>query len=329
VPMTTDTAFAVALIVMLGSRVPVELRIFLTAAAIVDDLGAILAVAIFYSGALSLIYLAPAAVLIGAPAMLNRSHVYTLAPYVVVGIALWACVLASGLNPTLAGVILALFIPTRPPPNLTALTTQASALIAAEAARDGEVLRHGPSAPALRALDAIHDRIESPADRLLRNAGARSSYLVLPLFALANAGVALRVDTFSGREWLMAAIVVGLVVGKPVGILLASALAVSMRLAVKPKEYSWAQLAGAGALGGIGFTMSLFIAGEAFREADFEATKIAVFIASVVSAVIGVMLLALAARSARAQGPLQDADEAVRWSASAWPTDRSLSANRD
>ena len=329
VPMSTDTAFAVALIVMLGSRVPVELRIFLTAAAIVDDLGAILAVAIFYSGALSLIYLAPAAVLIGALAMLNRSHVYTLAPYVVVGIALWACVLASGLNPTLAGVILALFIPTRPPPNLTALTTQASALIAAEAARDGEVLRHGPSAPALRALDAIHDRIESPADRLLRNAGARSSYLVLPLFALANAGVALRVDTFSGREWLMAAIVVGLVVGKPVGILLASALAVSMRLAVKPKEYSWAQLAGAGALGGIGFTMSLFIAGEAFREADFEATKIAVFIASVVSAVIGVTLLALAARSARAQGPLQDADEAVRWSASAWPTDRSLSANRD
>ena len=329
VPMSTDTAFAVALIVILGSRVPVELRIFLTAAAIVDDLGAILAVAIFYSGALSLIYLAPAAVLIGALAMLNRSHVYTLAPYVVVGIALWACVLASGLNPTLAGVILALFVPTRPPPNLTALTTRASALIAAEAARDGEVLRHGPSAPALRALDAIHDRIESPADRLLRNAGARSSYLVLPLFALANAGVALRVDTFSGREWLMTAIIVGLVVGKPVGILLASALAVSMRLAVKPKEYSWAQLAGAGALGGIGFTMSLFIAGEAFREADFEATKIAVFIASVVSAVIGVMLLALAARSARAQGPLQDADEAVRWSASAWPTDRSLSANRD
>ena len=329
VPMSTDTAFAAALIVMLGSRVPVELRIFLTAAAIVDDLGAILAVAIFYSGALSLIYLAPAAVLIGALAMLNRSHVYTLAPYVVVGIALWACVLASGLNPTLAGVILALFVPTRPPPNLTALTTRASALIAAEAARDGEVLRHGPSAPALRALDAIHDRIESPADRLLRNAGARSSYLVLPLFALANAGVALRVDTFSGREWLMTAIIVGLVVGKPVGILLASALAVSMRLAVKPKEYSWAQLAGAGALGGIGFTMSLFIAGEAFREADFEATKIAVFIASVVSAVIGVMLLALAARSARAQGPLQDADEAVRWSASAWPTDRSLSANRD
>ena len=119
VPMSTDTAFAVALIVMLGSRVPVELRIFLTAAAIVDDLGAIAAVAVFYSGELHLAYLMPAAVLVGALAMLNRSHVYTLAPYVAVGVALWACVMASGLHPTLAGVILALFIPTRPPPNLT------------------------------------------------------------------------------------------------------------------------------------------------------------------------------------------------------------------
>ncbi len=313
VAMSTDTAFAVALIVMLGSRVPVELRIFLTAAAIVDDLGAILAVAIFYTGALSLIYLAPAAILVGGLAMLNRSHVYTLAPYIVVGVALWACVLASGLHPTLAGVILALFIPTRPPPNLTALTTQASAVIAAEAAREDEVLRHGPSAPALRALDAIHDRIESPADRLLRNAGARSSYLVLALFALANAGVTLRVDTFSGRERLMAAIIAGLVIGKPLGILLASALAVSLRLALKPKEYSWGQLAGAAALGGIGFTMSLFIAGEAFNsEPDFEAAKIAVFVASVLSAVIGVTLLALATRSAAMEPALQDGDETAR-----------------
>jgi Na+:H+ antiporter, NhaA family len=299
VPMSTDTAFAVALIVMLGSRVPVELRIFLTAAAIVDDLGAIAAVAFFYSGELSLVYLAPAAVLVGALALLNRSRVYALAPYVAVGVALWACVLASGLHPTLAGVILALFIPTRPPPNLAALTTQASAIIAAEAAGGGEVLRHGPSAPALRALDAIHDRLESPADRLLRHAGARSSYLVLPLFALANAGVALRIDTFGGRERLMAAIIAGLAVGKPIGILAASALAVAARLAVKPKAYSWAQLGGAGALGGIGFTMSLFIAGEAFRlEADFEAAKIAVFIASILSAVAGVTLLTVAGRNA-------------------------------
>jgi Na+:H+ antiporter, NhaA family len=234
--------------------------------------------------------------LVGALAFLNKSHVYAVPPYILVGVALWACVLASGLHPTLAGVILALFIPTRPPPDLTALTTQASAIIAAEAARGGEVLRHGPSAPALRALDAIHDRLESPADRLLRHAGARSSYLVLPLFALANAGGALRTDMFGGRERLMAAIIAGLVI-KPLGIMLASAIAVWLKVAVKPKAYSWAQLAGAGALAGIGFTMSLFIAGEAFpAPADFEAAKIAVFAASIMSAVIGVLALLVAGR---------------------------------
>jgi NhaA family Na+:H+ antiporter len=181
--------------------------------------------------------------------------------------------------------------------------------------RRGGPRRRGVAAWAVHACFArARRRLESPADRLLRHAGARSSYLVLPLFALANAGVALRTDTFSGRERLMAAIMAGLAVGKPIGILLASALAVATRLALKPKEYSWAQLAGAAALGGIGFTMSLFIAGEAFRsEADFEAAKIAVFIASVLSAVVGVTLLVLAARRVPAMmRPLQDGDETAR-----------------
>jgi NhaA family Na+:H+ antiporter len=292
VPMATDTAFAVALVVMMGRRVPVELRIFLTAAAIVDDIGAIIVVALFYSADLHADYLAAAAAITGALALLNRSHVYRVPPYMLLGIALWACVHAGGLHATLAGVILALFIPTRPPPNLKALMTQASTIVAAEARHGDEVLRHGPSLPALRALDAIHDRLESPADRLLRHAGARSSYVILPLFALANAGVAITTEVLSGHEPLMLAIMAGLVVGKPLGLVSASALAVRLGLAVKPDEYSWRQLAGAGALAGIGFTMSLFIAGQAFpAEADFAAAKIAVFIASVLSSIIGVALL--------------------------------------
>ena len=141
-------------------------------------------------------------------------------PYVLLGVALWACVHAGGLHATLAGVMLALFIPTRPPPNLKALMTQADTILAAEARHGDEVLRHGPSEPALRALDAIHDRLESPADRLLRHVGARSSYLVLPLFALANAGVALTSDVLRGHEPLMLAIMAGLVIGKPLGLVL-------------------------------------------------------------------------------------------------------------
>ncbi|MBK1865816.1 Na+/H+ antiporter NhaA [Aestuariivirga sp. YIM B02566] len=292
VPMATDTAFAIAIIVMMGTRVPVELRIFLTAAAIVDDIGAIIVVALFYSGELNFYYLVVALVLTAALAALNRAHIYRVSPYVVLGIALWACVYAGGLHATLAGVILALFIPTRQPANLTALMVQANTIITAEAAHSGEVLRHGPSLPAMRALDAIHDRLESPADRLLRHAGARSSYLVLPLFALANAGVVLSADVLSGREMLVAAIIAGLVAGKPLGMLAATALAVRLGIAVKPAEYSWVQLLGAGCLAGIGFTMSLFIAGQAFLDPqDFAAAKIAVFAASIVSAVIGAAIL--------------------------------------
>jgi Na+:H+ antiporter, NhaA family len=292
VPMATDTAFAVALIVMMGRRVPIELRIFLTAAAIVDDIGAIAVIAVFYAIDLHLGFLAAGAAITGALALLNRSHVYSLPPYVLLGLALWACVQAGGVHASLAGVILALFIPTRPPPDLRTLTVQANTIVAAEARHSDEALRHGPSLAALRALDEIHDRMEAPAARLLRRAGARSSYLVLPLFALANAGVVVSADAVSGHGPLMLAILLGLVLGKPLGLVLACALAVRSGLAVKPAAYSWRQVAGAGALAGIGFTMSLFIAGQAFPQAsDYAAAKIAVFAASVLSSIIGVAIL--------------------------------------
>jgi NhaA family Na+:H+ antiporter len=297
VPMATDTAFAIAIIAMMGNRVPVQLRIFLTAAAIVDDIGGIFVVAGFYSSHVRLDCLLTAIAVVIALWALNRSRVYVLMPYLVLGLILWAFVLASGLHATLAGVVLAFFIPTRAPANLPALMMQANLIIVGEAKHEGEVLRRGPSAPALRALDAIHDRIESPADRLLRNAGARSSYLVLPLFALANAGVLIDPATFNSRVWLMTAIVAGLVIGKPLGIILLARLVVLLGLADKPREYSWRQLSGAGVLAGIGFTMSLFIAGQAFTESqDFAAAKLAVFTASIVAAVVGAGLLWTAPR---------------------------------
>jgi NhaA family Na+:H+ antiporter len=292
VPMATDTAFAIALIAVLGERVPVELRIFLTAAAIVDDIGAIIVVALFYSGNLDLAALVAGAGILVALAWLNRASVYRPAPYVVLGVALWACVHAGGLHATLAGVLLAAFIPTRPPPNYRTLFMQAEAILAAEAAHGKEQYRHGPSAPALAAIDAIHDRLESPADRMLRSMGPRATYVVLPIFALANAGVVLSTDVLGGHEALMLAVVAGLVVGKPVGFVLASLLAVRVGLAQKPDVYSWRQLVGAGALAGIGFTMSLFIAGQAYADpAAFSAAKIAVFVSSVLAALIGVALL--------------------------------------
>ena len=292
VPMATDTAFAVAIMAMMGARVPVDLRIFLTAAAIVDDIGAIVVVALFYSGTLHYAYLAAAAAIAALLALLNRSGIYRVSPYLLAGVALWACVHAGGLHATLAGIVLAALIPTRPPPDIKTLAMQADAILSSEAQHRAEHYRAGPSTPALVALDAIYARLESPADRLLRNAAPRSSYLVLPIFALANAGVAVGSGAFGHHGALVVAIVAGLAVGKPLGFLLASVLAVKLGLAHKPESYTWRQLAGAGALAGIGFTMSLFIAGQAFPAADdFAVAKIAVFAASLLSSALGIALL--------------------------------------
>jgi NhaA family Na+:H+ antiporter len=292
IPIGTDTAFAVALIVLLADRVPIELRVFLTAAVIIDDIVAILVIAVFYSGDIVTIFLIAAAAIVVLLIVFNRAGVYGALPYAVGGILLWFFLHEAGLHATLAGVILAVLIPTRPPANLKALLAQAATVIHEEDLHRDEAMHPGPSEPALRTLDTIHSRIESPADKLLRSVEPWSSYVVLPIFALANAGVAWSTDVFQQNGRLMAAITLGLVVGKSIGIVAAAWLAVRSGIAVKPEAYSWRQLVGAGALGGIGFTMSLFIAGLAFpNAADYAAAKIAIFIASLIAAVLGTIIL--------------------------------------
>jgi Na+:H+ antiporter, NhaA family len=182
VPIATDTAFVVALIVLLGDRVPVELRVFLTAAVIIDDLVAIGVIALFYSGAINTDYLIASVAVTVVLAAFNRWGIYHSLPYAVLGMILWICLHEAGLHATLAGVILAIETPALPPANLRVLMTQAEAIMKAENRLAGEaVMRHGPSEPTLRALDAIHDRIESPAHKLLRSMEPWSSYGVLPV----------------------------------------------------------------------------------------------------------------------------------------------------
>ncbi len=293
VPIGTDTAFAVALLVVLGRRVPVELRVFLTATVVVDDLIGILVVALFYSGEIHLLPLGLGALVTLSMAALNRAGVYRALPYLALGILLWVLLHEAGLHATLAGVLLAICVPTRDPANLPALMDQAQTLIREEQERDAEkVLRRGPSEPTVHALQTIFERIESPADRLLRRVEPWSSFLVLPVFALANAGVVLSMDVLHGHGRLMAAVVVGLVVGKPLGIVTGALLAVKTGLAIKPPGYSWRQLVGAGLMAGIGFTMSLFIAATAFPDpGDFAAVKLAVFAASGLAALAGLAVL--------------------------------------
>ena len=291
--IATDTAFAVAIIAVLGDRVPVELRVFLTAAVIVDDLVAIAIIALFYTEAIALAYLVAAAGVALMLLALNRWNVYNALPYSVLGLILWALLHLSGIHATLAGVILAIVTPTRPPPDLRVLIAQAHSVIDSETDRAGDAQsRETPSHAALEALDIIHDRIESPASKLLRAAEPWSSYFVLPVFALANAGVTWSSGIITGRGALVAAITLGLVIGKPLGIVSGAWGASRLGITSKPQSYSWRQLSGAGALGGIGFTMSLFIAAQAFPDqADFAAAKIAIFLASLVATVAGVAIL--------------------------------------
>jgi len=288
--ISTDTAFAVALIVMLGDRVPVDLRVFLTAAAIVDDLLAIAVIALFYTEAIHAPWLLASVAVTLALLALARSRIYRALPYAVLGVVLWVCLHEAGLHATLAGVIVT---PTRPPANLRALLAQAQTVIEADhQSAGGEVMRHGPSEPALRALDVIHDRMESPASKLLRSIEPWASYAVLPVFALANAGVTFSAKGIEGHGRTLLAIVLGLVVGKPLGIIAGSFLVVRTGIAAKPTDFSWRQLGGAAVLAGIGFTVSLFIAGQAFPgPADLFAAKIAIFAASAVAGGLGVAIL--------------------------------------
>ncbi len=293
VSISTDTAFAIALIAILGSRVPVELRIFLTATAIVDDVISIVVIALFYSHGINIYYLFASLLILLILVALNKWNVYKQAPYVLLGIALWACLQQAGLHPTLAGIVIALIIPAKPPTNLRALNAQAQALFKTEAlVGEGQLMRDSPSPQALRILDTIHDHLESPAAKLLRIVEPWSSYLILPIFALANAGVVLSYTFQKDDLQFMLAIFLGLVIGKPVGIFLCSWLATRTGLAVKPAEYTWHHLLGAGVLAGMGFTMSLFIAAHSFPlESDLSAAKIAVFIASIVAGLSGSWLL--------------------------------------
>lgn len=289
--ISTDTAFAIALIVFLGKRVPVELRIFLTASAIMDDLVAILVVAAFYTSEIQYTYLVGAVVVTGLLVVMNRARFYKPLPYALLGLVLWFFIHEAGVHATLSGVILALLIPTRPPANLRALGVQAQLILRAEATFNQNFEHHGPSHRALAMLDTVHDRIESPADKLLRSVEPVSSYLVLPLFALANAGVVVSGSVFEGNWQFMIAIILGLVAGKPIGVFVGAWVASALKIADKPSSYTWRQLLGAGAIQGIGFTMSIFIASLAFTAEDFPAAKIAIFIASFAAAALGTMIL--------------------------------------
>src|ERR1700712_580904 len=251
VPVATDIAFALAALSVLGRLVPVALKVFLTALAIIDDLGAIVVIALFYTARLDPLALAGASVVCGALYGLNRAGVRAVWPYGLGGVVLWMCVLRSGVHPTIAGVALAFLVP-----------------------------------------------MEDTGHRLEAGLEIWVTWLVLPLFGLANAGLRLGGVTLSDFATpVMFGVALGLVIGKPVGVFGAAWMSVRLRLAHMPPGLNWAQLFGAALAGGIGFSMSLFIGDLGFHSSVVQAeVKLAVFTGSIVSAVLGIGMLWLARR---------------------------------
>ncbi len=266
IPAATDIAFALGVLALIGPRVPVSLKVFLTALAILDDLGAIAIIAVFYTAGLSPLWLALAAVALAALVAMNRVGVRALAPYLAIGSALWVCVLQSGIHATLAGVALALTIPI--------------------ARRPGQAAGH------------------TPLHRLEHGLHPWVTFLVVPVFGLANAGVALGGVTFAAlMAPLPLGIAAGLFLGKQIGVFGSVYALARLGWAPRPEGASWAQVYGVALTCGIGFTMSLFIGLLAFptSEALQDAVKIGVLAGSVLSAVAGATVLLVVPRSGPAR----------------------------
>lgn len=261
IPTATDIAFALGVLSLLGSRVPTSLKIFLATLAIVDDLVAVLVIAVFYTAELNVVALGSAGLVAAVLILMNRMGVVRLAPYLVLGAALWWLVLLSGVHATVAGVVLAMTIP-------------------------------------LRASKAAPDAMSSPLHKLEHGLAPWVSFLIVPVFGFANAGV-----SFAGMgpsvllEPVTLGVALGLFVGKQVGVFLAAFLAIKTGLADLPVAASWPQLYGVSLLCGIGFTMSLFIGLLAFPNPELQdEVKVGVLVGSLLSALCGAALLSIAKR---------------------------------
>lgn len=264
IPMATDIAFALGVLALLGSRVPASLKVFLTALAVMDDLGAIIVIAVFYTAELAAVYLLAALGIFGLMVVMNRVwRVMALLPYLLGGGVMWYFMLKSGVHATIAGVLLAFAIP----------------------------------------YSARQDDEESPSHKLEHFLHKPVAFLILPIFALANTGIMIESDWAQGlASDNSLGILAGLVIGKPLGITLLVFIAVSLGICRLPVDLTWKHVFGAGLLGGIGFTMSIFITNLAFtgETAAINASKIAILLASLAAGIIGFVWLKLLGRPALA-----------------------------
>ncbi|HEA31497.1 MAG TPA: Na+/H+ antiporter NhaA [Leeuwenhoekiella sp.] len=296
IPMATDIAFSLAILNALGKRIPLSLKIFLTAFAIVDDLGAVLVIAIFYSGTINLSLLAMALILLFSLYFLSYKQYYSKFLLITFGLIIWVLFLKSGIHPTLAGVLLAFSVPIRQKintpefiENLVAITTNIK--------ETSVVKKPILSKEQIQQIDDLQDwtsRYQSPLQHMEHSLHGWVAYLIIPLFALANAGVTL-ISDLEMNSALIINIVLGLVLGKSLGITLVVLLAKKLRLVSIPEDISLRHIIGTSFLAGIGFTMAIFVSNLAFESDPVYnlSAKIGILIASVLAAIFGYLILRL------------------------------------
>ena len=297
IPMATDIAFAISALVLLGKRVPTALVTFLVALAIVDDLGAVLVIAIFYTQAINFVALTLAGVMFLIMLAFNRFGIHSILAYFIVGIFMWFFMLESGVHATIAGVIAAMAIPSRPKLTPTDFTNHTKNLLDEydnyPVATDN-TMHEKQKAILLNIKDKI-DAVGSPSARLEHDLHLPVSLLIIPLFALANAGISIDFSAISSTimQPVSLGIIFGLIFGKVLGIGGVAFLAIKFGIAKLPEASSMSQIFGVAFLGGIGFTMSIFVADLAFLGEDaliFQA-KIGILVASLSAGIIGYLWL--------------------------------------
>jgi NhaA family Na+:H+ antiporter len=282
IPMATDIAFALGVVALLGPRIPQPLKIFLLTLSIVDDIGAILVIAVFYSDSIEFEWLLAAAGIVVVIVVLRRGHVRYMPLYVGAGAALWFAVFESGVHATIAGVLMGLLTPAVPFQKEVETQHVVDVLdhtpgITLHDVRSASFLLHESVSVAERVEDLLHPWI---------------SYGVIPIFALANAGITFTSESLSGDPRLLLGVILGLVVGKTIGVTAMTWLTVRLRIGRLPEGVSFSQIVGVAMLAGIGFTVALFIAGLAFDEAAVQdQAKVGILIGSVVAALGGVAVL--------------------------------------
>ncbi|MCM4166540.1 Na(+)/H(+) antiporter NhaA [Arenibacter antarcticus] len=296
IPMATDIAFSLAILKVLGNRVPLSLKIFLTAFAIVDDLGAVIVIALFYSTGIDWMLLFYAFVLLGVLFYLSYRNLYSRPLMILLGFVIWILFFASGIHPTIAGVLLAFTVPLRQRIDMDSFMKKLSDISKgfAQTKRDYLPVLSSEQIVKMDELEALGNKFKSPLQRSEHKLHGWVAYFIMPVFALANAGVALGTDIELDTD-LLFHIAIALFLGKLIGVTLMSWIGVKLKLAILPGDITFKQIIGVAILAGVGFTMSIFIANLAFADniSYIDSAKVGIIVGSSISGVIGYIVLRL------------------------------------